>query len=144
MKIKLTDDRKVEIDMTKQVDDMLHDFEQQNDIELDASVTSSTTNVIFAVDRDIGELDDFKSRQFNSTTPKLLYLMKRARPDLETGASQLMRRVSKSNMDDWNKLLRIMGYLKRTKDDKRVIGASSISDLYTWIDASYAIHEENM
>ena len=131
MKIKLTDDRKVEIDMTKQVDDMLHDFEQQNDIELDASVTSSTTNVIFAVDRDIGELDDFKSRQFNSTTPKLLYLMKRARPDLETGASQLMRRVSKSNMDDWNKLLRIMGYLKRTKDDKRVIGASSISDLYT-------------
>ena len=95
--------------MTKQVDDILHDFEQQNDIELDASVTSPTTNVIFAVDRDIGELDDFKSRQFHSTTAKLLSLMKRVRPDLETSVSQLMRRVSKSNMDDWNKLLRIMG-----------------------------------
>ena len=55
-----------------------------------------------------------------------------------------MRRVSVSNTDDWNKLLRILGYLKRTKNDKRYIGASNIDELYTWIDASYAVHDNNM
>ena len=70
--------------------------------------------------------------------------MKRARPDLETGISQLMRRVSCSNVNDWKNLMRILGYLKKTTKDKRIIGAKNIEDIYTWVDASYAIHEENM
>ena len=89
-------------------------------------------------------MDEFKTKQFHSTTAKLLYLTKRACLDLETGVSQLMMRVSCSNMDYWNKLLRVLGNLKCTRKDKRIIGASSIVDIYTWIDASYAVHEDSM
>ena len=52
-----------------------------------------------------------------------------------------MRRVSKSNTGDWDKLLRALGWLKRTKNDIRVIGAESLQDIYTWIDAAYATHD---
>ena len=52
-----------------------------------------------------------------------------------------MRRVSKSDVQDWKKLLCCLGWLKRTKNDNRVIGALSLSQVYTWINAAYAIHD---
>lgn len=83
--------------MTSQVEAIIHDFENENDLVLDDNVTSPTTDKTFDVDESSPELDAHKSTEFHSTTAKLLYLMKRARPDLETGVSFLMRRVSKSN-----------------------------------------------
>ena len=31
-----------------------------------------------------------------------------------------------------------MGYLKKTIDDVRIIGANSIEELFIWVDAAYA------
>ena len=67
--------------------------------------------------------------------------MKRGRPDIETSISFLMKRVSKSDKDDWNKLRRIIGFLKGTIDDVRVIGATSITEIMTFVDSSYAVHD---
>ena len=50
--------------------------------------------------------------------------------------------MSKSTDDDWKKLKRVLSFLKGTIDDIRVIGADSMQDLYTWVDASYAVHED--
>ena len=74
-------------------------------------------------------------------TAKLLYLMKRARPDLERTVAFLMQRVSKSNIQDLQKLLRCLGWLKKTKNDICIIGASTLSQLYTWIDTAYTLHD---
>eukprot|EP00957_Ditylum_brightwellii_P157346 11975842-Ditylum_brightwellii.AAC.1 len=52
-----------------------------------------------------------------------------------------MRRVSKSNTGDWDKLLRVLAWLKSTKDDVQIIGAQSSTDVLTWIDAAYAVHD---
>ena len=68
--------------------------------------------------------------------------MKRVRPDIETSISFLMRRVSKSAVDDWWKLKRVLAYLKNTIDDVRVIGATSLTQILTWIDASFAVHSD--
>ena len=53
---------------------------------------------------DAEQLNEEKSEIFHSLTAKLLYIMKRARPDIETAISFLSRQVSKSDMDDWKKL----------------------------------------
>jgi len=66
--------------------------------------------------------------------------MKRVRPAIETSISFLMRRVSKSDVDDWWKLKRVLAYLKKTIDDVRVIGATSLTQILTWIDASFEVH----
>ena len=50
--------------------------------------------------------------------------------------------MSKSTDDDWKKLKRVLGFLKGTIDDIRVIGADSMQDLYTWVNASYAVYED--
>ena len=37
-----------------------------------------------------------------------------------------------------------LGFLKKTIDDVRIIGASSLLELYTWIDAAYGVHDTDM
>ena len=66
--------------------------------------------------------------------------MKRARPDLETSVSFLMKRVSKSTEEDWVKLKRVLEFMKKTKTDTRTIGAKSLSQIFNFIDASHAVH----
>ena len=66
--------------------------------------------------------------------------MKWGRPDLETLVSFLTMKVTKSNVDHSEKLKRGLTYIKNTIKYKIIIGAKIISDLYTWIDTEYAVH----
>ena len=65
--------------------------------------------------------------------------MKRARPDLETAVGFLCTRVSKSDDMDWKKLRRTIAFIRGTIDDVRIIGADSLSKMYTWVDAAYGV-----
>ena len=73
-------------------------------------------------------------------TAKLLYLVKRARPALENLVSFLTMRVTKSDAEYWKKLNRGLTFVKNTIQDKRIIDEKILSDLYTWIYAAYAVH----
>ena len=73
-------------------------------------------------------------------TAKLLYLVKQARPDLETLVSFLTMRVIKSNVDDWKKLKLGLTFVKNAIKEKIIIGAKTLNDLYTWICAAYDVH----
>ena len=46
--------------------------------------------------------------------------------------------------DDWKKLKRVLAYLKETINDYRILGINrnNILDMITWVDASYAVHED--
>ena len=52
------------------------------------------------VNEEAQQLDEEKSENFHFVVAKILYIMRRARTDLETAISLLCRRVSKSDMDD--------------------------------------------
>lgn len=91
---------------------------------------------------DSKDLSKNRSDIFHSTVAKLLFTGKRGRPDLEPYIAYLCTRVSKSNEDDWLKLKRVMQFALQTIKDKRIIGAKSLSELYTWIDAAYTVHPD--
>ena len=42
--------------------------------------------------------------------------------------------------DDWKKLRRVLIYLSNTIDDIRVIGCDNLHQLFTWVDAAFAVH----
>ena len=98
MKIKIKDKR-IEIDMSKQLKEVIDVFEACGEIA-PGGVTSCAAHHLFEVRKDAEQLNEEKSEVFHSLTAKLLYIMKRARPDLETAISFLSRQVSKSDMDD--------------------------------------------
>ena len=55
--------------------------------------------------------------------------MKRLQPDLETAVSFLCTRVQCSTEEDWGKLMRVLNYLKATKNDKRIMGSDNLINL---------------
>ena len=139
--MKITLDRKnrnIIIDMEDQLNEAFVMFGE----EVDQTVTSPANKNLFTTyDMDSKELGEVRSEIFHSVTAKLLFIMKRARPDIETAVSYLMTRVSKSNEKDWEKLRRCLGFIKGTIKDQRIIGADSLRDLHVWVDASHAVHE---
>jgi hypothetical protein len=81
------------------------------------------------------------SEKFHSTVAKLLYIAKRARPDLLTAVSFLTTRVQHPTEADRKKLERVLGYLRRTKDRALVLEPSKDMQLVAYVDASYDVHE---
>ena len=77
------------------------------------------------------------ARQFHRTTAQLLFLCKRARPDVETLISFLTTRVKQPDMDDWKKLRHGLMYLKGTLHMKRYLTADELNIIIWWVDGSY-------
>ena len=139
MKIEINEDKTVSIDMRQQLQKVVEEFEQYDTV--DANVVSPATCYLFNVNPNAEQLNTRLSEAFHSITSKLGYIMKRGRPDIETAVSFLMKRVSKSDTDDWTKLRRLIGFIKRTIDEIRVIGATSLTEIMTYVDSAYAVHE---
>ena len=79
---------------------------------------------------------------FGSVVIKLLWVGKRGRPDTVLTTAFLCTRLSKCTEQDWTKLRRLLHFLKSTIDDERVLAADSPMELLTWVDASYAVHND--
>ena len=137
MKITIDDNQIVHIDMRDQICEIIQDFSQK----IEGRVSSPASKYLMDVNANSTPLPEHQADEFHSVTAKLLYLEKRARPDIEVAVSFLTTRVITPNESDWNKLKRVLTFLNCTKDDIRKIGCSNLESIFTWIDASYAIHE---
>ena len=104
-------------------------------------VVSPASKHLFDVNDDAEQLEMERSKVFHSIVMKLMYIMKRTRPDLEPTIAFLSTRVTKSDVDDWKKLGCVLSYIKCTINDDRIIGATSLEELWNWIDSSHAVHQ---
>ena len=55
--------------------------------------------------------------------------------------AHLCTRVTKNDEDDWRKLIHLMNYLKKTIGKVRFTGENSTEELFTLVDAAYAVHD---
>lgn len=54
----------------------------------------------------------------------------------------LCTRVSKSTEQDWDKLERLMEYLKGTFGDELCLGADNLDEMGSFVDVSFAVHKD--
>ena len=140
MDVKINRTKKnIEVSMIKQLKDIIKLYKDKFG-PLETRYTSPAGHHLFDVNEKTDKLKNEEADFFHTVTAKLLYMMKRARPDIELAISFMCTRVRDPSLDDWKKMKRVLGWLESTINDKRIIGANSLRDIYTWIDASYAIH----
>lgn len=77
---------------------------------------------------------------FHSVTMKLLYVAKRARPDVLTAVGFLTTRVQRSTMEDLKKLTRVGAYLNATRTLKLKLHVKDKIKVEVYIDASHGTH----
>jgi hypothetical protein len=129
------EDKDVSVSMDGYVEDLLEglgDF-------LGVADTPATKN-LFRVRDDSRKLDKDEKEFFHSTIAKILYLGKRVRPDLLVAIAFLVRRVQAPDSDDWDKMVRLIQYIRGTKGyGIRLSGEVNLS-VTAFIDASYGVH----
>jgi hypothetical protein len=104
---------------------------------------SPGTKMSFKVDENSPKLEEPERKDFHSMTAKLLYLAKRARPDILTMVCFLCTRVQEATQDDNRKLNRVLGYLKGTADTCLKLGQLGRLQVEAYIDAAFACHPDS-
>ena len=98
---------------------------------------------LFEVNNECPKLDESRAKVFHRIVAMLLFVRKRARPDIQVAIAFLSTRTTKSDEDDWKKLARLISYLKALKDLVLHLSADEGTPVIKWwVDASYAVHDD--
>jgi len=138
MTIDYSVDGKVSIRMDDYVENMLLELPS----DLSGSAATPAANHLFTVSDKADRLDSVRADLFHSTTAKILFLCKRARPDVQTAVSFLCTRVQAPDEDDYKKLRRLVCYLRATKKMCLTLEADDLQIIKWWVDASFAVHPD--
>ncbi|EJK77391.1 hypothetical protein THAOC_00781 [Thalassiosira oceanica] len=87
-------------------------------------------------------IPETRAREFHKKVAQLLFLCCRSRRDIRTAVSFLTTRVKQPDEDDWNKLVRVLRYLRRNPGLPLTLEASDMTVVEWWIDASFAVHQD--
>ena len=131
-------DGKVSIRMEDYVENMLADLPGS----FDGVAVTPAAEHLFKVNEDAAALDESDSDLFHSTTAKILFLCKRARPDVQTPVAFLCTRVKSPDVDDMKKLQRLVRYLRDSKKLCLTLEADDLQIIKWWVDASFAVHQD--
>jgi hypothetical protein len=138
MDIEFHDNGTVSVKMKEYIKEAIQDFGE----DIVQSVATPAKKDLFKTDESSPLLSQHDSETFHSVVAKLLYVSKRSRLDIQLPIAYLCTRVSCSTANDWSKLKRVLQYLQGTLDEFLTLGADDIGMMKTWVDASYAVHED--
>jgi hypothetical protein len=128
----------VKLNMVDYVDKILKEMPK----EMDGTATSPATEYLFKIIDGVQTLDEPTSEVFHATVAKLLFLCKRGWPDIQTAIPFLCTRVQQPTKHDYNKLMRVIKYLRTTRKLVLCLSADNLNIIKWWIDASYGVHHD--
>ena len=131
-------DKTVKILMQTYLDEAIH----QSQLDVQRAAATPATKTLFEIDPNAAPLSPPEFDRFRSVVCKLLYVALRGRPDILLAVVFLASRVSRATIQDQAKLKRLLEYLYGTYDLPLILGADDIHTLYTFVDASYAVHKD--
>ena len=115
---------------------------QQSQLDVRRTAATTATKGLFEVDPQAAQLSPPEADRFRSVVCKLLYVALRGRPDILLAVVFLASRVAKATLQDQAKLKRLLEYIYGTYDLALILGADNIQTMYTFVDASYAVHDD--
>eukprot|EP00934_Nitzschia_sp_Nitz4_P004202 Nitzschia sp. Nitz4//scaffold466_size5842//986//4399//NITZ4_009198-RA/size5842-processed-gene-0.7-mRNA-1//-1//CDS//3329552510//4192//frame0 len=129
----------IQIDMAYYVKAMLEEF------PFDLKGMKGTypwSEDLFKVNETSTPLQNYEREIFHTFVAKSLFLCKRARPDILPAVAFLSTRVRSPDIDDWQKLRKMLAFLNRTVEDVLTLQKDGPGTLQWYIDASYAVHND--
>ena len=88
------------------------------------------------------KLDAEMKEDFHTFIARGLFACNRGRPDTNPTITVLATRVRDPNTDDWEKLVRYIKFVDKTKNDVLTLSAENLHVLKWYIDVSFAVHPD--
>jgi hypothetical protein len=125
----------LQLDMTPYVKSMIEDFPDK----LSGKTMTPWNENLFKVDPTSKRLvDSERAKIFHTFVMKGMFLCKRGRQDIQPAIAFMTTRVTNPNEGDWTKLVKLMNFLKATKDDIPMMSADDTNTIKWHVDASFA------
>lgn len=138
MNLDFTKAGKVTVKMSDYITRLLDDAP----VEFAGRASTPAGKHLFTVDEKSAPLDEDQANMFHHLVAKILFLSKRARPDVQLAVGFLCTRVKAPDNDDWKKLRRLIQYLRNTKELTLTLEAGESRVIKWWIDAAFAVHAD--
>ncbi|KAI2499082.1 Reverse transcriptase (RNA-dependent DNA polymerase) [Fragilaria crotonensis] len=138
MTIDFSIDGKVMFTMIDYIKGMLEELP----VDFNGTAPNPASPKLFDVDPIAAQLPKNLATLFHHNAAKLLFLCKRARPDVQTATAFLCTRVKGPDSDDYKKLRRVMQYLRSTAYMPLTLEAEDMCVIKWWVDSSFAVHPD--
>ena len=122
------------VSMCHYVDSILAEYDVRG------SVNTPADDNLFTIDEKAEKLDNLARERFHTAVAKLLFLAKRARPDILVAVAFLTTRVTVADSHDLKKLGRVLKYINGTRDLALLITPEALDEVRVYVDASYGSH----
>ena len=129
---------KVQIHMEEYITSMLTELPA----DMDGMATTPAAEHLFKINETPKYLDEKEAMFFHHNVAKLLFLCKRARPDMQTVVAFLSTRIQCLDHDDYKKLAQAMKYLRNTITLPLTLEADDLQLVHWWIDGAFAMHRD--
>jgi len=111
-------------------------------VDMKGTAATPAANYLYDIDATSEPLHKDQAEIFHHIMAQLLYLCKRARPDIQTAVAFLCTRVSSPSEQDWKKLSRCSRYLRGTRELTLMLEGDNGFNVKWWVDASFTIHPD--
>ena len=139
MTIDFTTPGQVKFTMIDYIDDFLSELP---DDMRGTAVTPAAAHIFETNTEDPVLLNLIDRELFHHRVAKLLYLSKRARPDIQLPVAYLCTRVKEANTDDHAKLSRVTRYLDGTIGIPLILSMDESGKMRWYVDAAFAVHND--
>ena len=101
-----------------------------------------SANNLFGYNTKLPKIDKEMKEDFHTFTAKGLSTAKCDKPDTGTSVSVLTTYIQAPSVDNWNKLVCYMQYVKRTQDEVLTLSADNLHVIKWFAGASFAVHPD--
>jgi len=138
IEITLNDDGTASLSMPSYIESSI----KECGLEISRDASTPATASLFYCNTESPTLNNNRAETFCRITMRLLYVALRTRSDILLAINFLCSRLSAPTEQDEGKLKRLLQYLTGTIRMKLTLGADRLSALFTWVDASFAVHDD--
>ena len=110
--------------------------------DMEGTAVQPTRKYLFKVNEDATKFDDKTADLFHHYTAQLLFIFKRARPDLQTAIAFLCTRIMAWNVNDYKKLASLMKYLQIYPHLPLILCSDGKGNIYWSVDAAFTVHND--
>ena len=123
--------------------DYIDDFLEDLPTKMRGTAPSPASSMLFEINtEDPVLLQKSEQETFHRRVAQLLYLSKRARPDIQLAVAFLCTRVQHPDTDDQLKLARVAKYLDATIGLPLILSMDDTGEMRWHVDASFAVHND--
>ena len=97
---------------------------------------------LFDIAEDTTKLSHADADLFHHFVAQLLYLSKRACPDIQLAVSFLCTRVRVTDIDDYKNLARVMKYIQVTSGLPMIFSIDKSGNIKWYVDAEFVVHQD--